>query len=90
MSISSQFIRSFDPKNESHVKWFKKVTELAENELSTSKNVTVEINKNPMGVVMGPQQVLDWAEIHFALCARYCMAVFKNQAWIPHSGQTNN
>ena len=51
MSVTSRFIKVFDPANETHVKWFTHMMELAES-LSPEKAVTLvaEINMNPMKV----------------------------------------
>jgi hypothetical protein len=42
-----------------------------------------EVNKNPMKVVLGQRDALDWAHIHFCLCAVYAKAVLRNKAFIP-------
>jgi len=84
MSITSRFVKVFDPANVVHVKWFAHMIELAES-LSPEKAVTLvaEINLNPMKVELDHRDALDWPHIHFCLCAVYAKAVLKGQAFIP-------
>jgi hypothetical protein len=86
MSITSRFVKVFDPASAAHVKWFAHMIELAEN-LSPEKAITLvaEINLNPMKVEIDHRDALDWPHIHFCLCAVYAKAALKGQAFIPHS-----
>jgi hypothetical protein len=85
MSSTASFLKAFDPSNESHIKWFKKMTDLAETmaDPNQAANLDVEINSNPMKVKLAKQDTLDWFHIHFVLCAAYAKAVLKGKAWIP-------
>jgi len=84
MSITSRFVKVFDPASAAHVKWFAHMIELAEN-LSPEKAVTLvaEINLNPMKLELDHRDALDWPHIHFCLCAVYAKAVLKGLAFIP-------
>jgi hypothetical protein len=85
MSITSRFVKVFDPANAVHVKWFAHMIELAES-LSLEKAVTLvaEINLNPMKVELDHRDALDWPHIHFCLCAVYAKAALKGTAFLPN------
>jgi hypothetical protein len=84
MSITSRFIKAFDPANERHIKWFAHMVDLAES-LSPEKAVTLvaEINMNPLNIDLDHREALDWPHIHFCLCAVYSKAVLRGLAFIP-------
>ena len=85
MSSSAAFLKAFDPADEKHVRWFRKMTELAEtmSDPNQAIHLNSEINLNPMKVKLSQQDTLDWFHIHFVLCAAYAKAVLKGKAWIP-------
>jgi hypothetical protein len=85
MTSTAAFLKAFDPSNEKHVQWFKKMTELAETMADPSQAIHLnsEINLNPMKVNLDQKDTLDWFHIHFCLCAAYAKAVLKGKAWVP-------
>lgn len=85
MSITSKFIKAFDPKNRAHVTWLGLMCDLAEtlNDPSTHLNLVNEINKNPMNIRLEARDALDWAHIHFCLSAVYSKAVLRGHAFTP-------
>jgi hypothetical protein len=87
MSVTSQFVKAFDPADEAHVTWFKVMTDTAEAFADPAKAVDIValIRTNPMKVHIKEQDALDWFHIHFVLCAVYAKAVLKGQAFIPKS-----
>lgn len=86
-SITSQFIKAFDPKNERHVKWLQKMTLIAETMGDPNKHQTIvaEINTNPMKIELSHFQALDWPHIHFVLAMSYSKAVLTGKAFVPHT-----
>ncbi len=64
---------SFDPSNETHVKWLKKFVEV-----DTDKKIEV-LKENPMNHEF---KYIDVAYILFGLCAKYTQAVFKKTAFL--------
>ena len=84
---TAKFMEKFDPTNEKHVKWFKRMTELSEKLADPTQAMTLndEINSNPMKIKLTRQDTLDWFHIHFVLCASYAKAVLKGKAWIPQT-----
>lgn len=85
MSLTSQFIKNFDPKNKTHIEWFSHMIVLAGNMVNPESrvNLVAEINKNPMNIIVSTTEALDWPHIHFVLCATYSLAVLKHKAYIP-------
>ena len=85
MSITGKFVQVFDCKNEIHVNWLSHMIDLAESLGDPEKHVNLvsEINKNPMKIVLEQRDALDWAHIHFCLCAVYAKAVLRKKAFIP-------
>jgi hypothetical protein len=84
------FIKSFDPMNADHVKWLKKMTDLAEIMGDPTKQYSLldDINSNPMGLKLSKSDVLNWVEIHFGIAMKYTQAVLKSQAIVPGTGLT--
>ena len=82
---TAKFMKAFDPSNETHVKWFSRMTGLSEamNNPSEAIKLNEEINKNPMKITLSQLDTLDWFHIHFVLCASYAKAVLKGTAFIP-------
>lgn len=85
MSITSKFIKVFDPMNEAHVKWLGDMNDMAESMGNPSKqiNIVTRVNTNPMNIKLDQQDALDWPNIHFVLCASYARAVLRKKAWLP-------
>lgn len=82
------FKNAFDPMNQSHVVWLKKMTDLADSmkDLSQQFSLVKEINTNPMNVTLNERDALAWVEIHFVLAMKYTRAVLNSQAVVPASG----
>lgn len=82
------FKNAFDPMNQSHVIWLKKMTDVADKlmDLNHRFSLVKEINTNPMNVKLGDQDALMWVEIHFVLAMKYARAVLNSQAVVPASG----
>lgn len=85
MSITSKFIKAFDPKNETHVKWLGTMNDMAETmgDMTKQLNIVQQVNSNPMNIKLDTRDALDWPNIHFVLCASYAKAVLKKKAWLP-------
>jgi hypothetical protein len=85
MSITSKFVQAFDCKNEVHVNWLSRMMDVAESMSDPTAHIKLveEVNKNPMEIVLGQRDALDWAHIHFCLCAVYAKAVLRKKAFIP-------
>ena len=85
MSVTSKFIKAFDPQNQSHVKWLSRMIDVAEKMGDPSKdsNLVTEINMNPMGVKLEQLEALEWPHIHFCMCAVYAKAVLRKKAHVP-------
>ena len=65
--------------------WLSRMMDVAESMSDPTAHIKLveEVNKNPMKVLLGPCDALDWAHIHFCLCAVYAKAVLRNKAFIP-------
>ena len=85
-SLSQKFLSVFDPVKESHVRWLKKMMDVA-GSMHPEKNSDLvnEINMNPMGLKIKSQDALDWPHVHFVLSATYARAVLAEKAWLPSS-----
>lgn len=84
MSLTSKFIKAFDPNSQVHVKWLAHMVDIAES-LTPDKPTMLmdEINKNPFGLKLDVRDALDWPHVHFCLCAVYAKGVLRGNAWIP-------
>jgi hypothetical protein len=80
MSVSD-FYAKFDPSDSSHVEWFSRMNDVA-NDMSRH-NLLNEVNKNPMNIVLDETKVLEWAQIHCLLGLKYAKAVISKNAHIP-------
>jgi hypothetical protein len=67
MASVNDFIQAFDPSNNQHIIWFKRMVWCGENMMDV--NILDEVNRNPMGLKL--DKVLDWAQIHFCLAMKY-------------------
>lgn len=66
-------MESFDPSNETHVRWLKDFVE------ANTENKIEILKKNPMKQEF---KYIDVAYILFGLCAKYTQSVFKKTAFI--------
>jgi hypothetical protein len=84
-SITTQFIKAFDSSNEGHVRWLARMIDVAESLGDPEAHISLvnEINLNPMNVVLDQRDALDWAHIHFCICAVYSKAVLRGKAFVP-------
>jgi hypothetical protein len=84
-TVTSRFLKKFDPSQQTHVAWLKNITDIAESIADPTKpqHIVAELNANPMKVVMSKSEALDWPHVHFVLCAAYAKAIFKCKAWVP-------
>jgi hypothetical protein len=84
------FIKAFDPMNTEHVKWLKRMTDLAEvmGDPSRQYSLLDEVNSNPMGLTLEKNEALSWVEIHFGIAMKYAKAVLNSQAIVPGTGLT--
>lgn len=85
MTITSDFYKAFRPENERHVKWFKRMFEVADDMKDINKAITLvgEINMNPMKIDIKHGEALEWPNIHFMLSMKYSKAVLLGEAFIP-------
>lgn len=84
-TITTKFIKAFNPKDTDHVMWLKRMIAVAESsgDPEKQKEVSQEINKNPMKITLSGMDSLDWPHIHFVLCTVYANAVLTGKAFIP-------
>jgi hypothetical protein len=78
---ASEFHQTFDPSDESHVKWFSRMNDVA-NDMAKFHLVN-EINNNPMGMAFEENRVFEWAQIHCLLGLKYAKAVLGKTAYLP-------
>jgi hypothetical protein len=85
MSITSKFIKAFDPKSEVHVKWLSEMNDMAEKMGDPKAPISLveKVNTNPMNMKLEQRDALDWPNVHFVLLAAYAKAVMKGKAFIP-------
>jgi hypothetical protein len=72
----SKFLKDFDSSNKDHVKWLCKMTK------SKAANYVSVLETNPMGVSVGPNDALDWAQVVLVLCTKYTKDLFEGKAVI--------
>jgi len=86
-TITSKFIKAFQPTNEAHVIWLQKMTLLAETlgDPSNQQQLVKDIQANPMNVRVSEVEAIDWPHIHFVLAMSYAKAVLTSKAYVPHS-----
>lgn len=85
MSISAKFLAAFNPENQEHVNWFKRMIAVASNFNGEEAKIDLvgEIQMNPMKVEFGHDDALQWVHVHFCLAMKYCQAVLDHKAFIP-------
>ena len=78
-TITKKISQAFDPKQESHIMWFKLLHESTQDE----KDVEKVMLNNPFGIRPTKKEVLEWIHIQFILGLKYSVAVLNGAAWIP-------
>lgn len=64
-------LKSFDPTNESHVAWLKDMT------CTEPEQYLRVLRASPIKHDLGPSDIMDWAQLHMCLCAKYVKYLFK-------------
>lgn len=84
-SVTAQFIKAFDAKDQTHVEWLGRMFDLAESMTDPTVQIKLveHVNSNPMKVKLDKRDALDWPHIHFVLCGVYAKAVLRKSAWVP-------
>ena len=86
--IVTEFVQKFDPKNQEHVAWLKKL----HLDLSTADMIKCHIpsliNQNPMEIVFPAKEIMNWVHVHFALNFKYAKAVLAGEARVPKTCST--
>lgn len=84
-TVTSRFMKAFDPKNPKHVKWLQHLTSLGETigDPNKQQTLTGELMMNPMKVDVTHLEALDFPHIHFILSAAYSKAVLTGKAYVP-------
>jgi hypothetical protein len=85
MSITTKFIKAFDPSTKEHVLWLGQMFDVAEkmHNVDNPIDYVLMVNTNPMGIKLDNRDALDWPHIHFVLCASYAKAVLRGKAFTP-------
>jgi hypothetical protein len=83
MSITSKFANTFDPSNSSHVVWLSSLFDFTEKLAMGRLDVDSILTKNPMGIIVKKEEMIDWVQIHFTVSMKYAQAVLKGKAFIP-------
>lgn len=81
MTITKKFGDAFDPLNEKHVMYLKKLHE----SLDERKMAPVFMD-NPFGIKVNKNELLDAMYVQFILSMKYAIAVINGKAWIPPQG----
>ncbi len=80
----SNFVKSFDCKNEEHVMWLKKVgQDMAKATGGEKVDVIATANDNPLPQKPKMVNVAEWAYIHFQLAMKYANEVLSGNAFVP-------
>jgi hypothetical protein len=77
-TITKKFGDAFDPKNQTHVMFIKKVHDGME-----SRNMEKIINENPFGLKVTRKESLEFIHIQFILTMKYAISVLEGKAWVP-------
>ena len=78
-TITRKFSQAFDSKNQTHVEWFKSLHTATVNE----KSVDALLYKNPFGIKVSKDEILEWIHIQFVIAMKYASCVLEGQAWVP-------
>jgi hypothetical protein len=84
-TVTSRFIKAFDPASMKHVKWLQHITKLGDGmgDPAKQQTLTAELMENPMKVEVNHIDALDFPHIHFVLSAAYSRAVLFGKAYVP-------
>ena len=79
-NIAQRFAEKFQPQQESHVLWMKRVmTTLNKAEVS----VVPVLKSNPMNLKFSEKDAFDIVFIQFSLAMKYTKAILDGEAWVP-------
>lgn len=78
-TITKKFSSAFDPKNSSHVVWFRDLHQGTLNEKSVDKI----LDANPFGIQLSKKEYLEWVNIQFIIGMKYATSVLEGKAWVP-------
>jgi hypothetical protein len=74
------FAARFQPQQESHVLWMKRVM----SSLNEMKTGVIQVMKsNPMNLKFSEKDTLDIVFIQFSLAMKYTKAILDGEAWVP-------
>ena len=82
-TIAQRFASQFQPQQESHVLWMKRVMSSMNEMMSKKVNIMHIINSNPMQVKMSEKDIMDIVFIQFSLAMKYTKAILDGEAWVP-------
>jgi hypothetical protein len=78
-TITKRFSTAFDPTNETHVLWFKRLHDTTEE----GKSIDKVLEDNPFGLHMNKRDMMEWIHIQFVLAMKYATSVLNGRAWVP-------
>lgn len=78
-TITKKFSSAFDPKNATHVVWFRDLHQGTLNEKSVDKI----LDANPFGIKVSKKEYLEWVNIQFIIGMKYATSVLEGKAWVP-------
>jgi hypothetical protein len=84
--VAQRFASRFQPQQESHVLWMKRVVHTLGEMMSKKVNIVDVINSNPMGVEITESDIMDIVFIQFSLAMKYTKAILDGEAWVPPQG----
>ena len=82
-NIAQRFAEKFQPQQESHVLWMKRVMTSLNEMMSKKVNILNIMNVNPMQVKMSENDIMDIVFIQFSLAMKYTKAILDGEAWVP-------
>ena len=78
-TITKKFASAFDPKNATHVIWFRDLHKGTLDEKSVDKILYA----NPFGITVKKSECLEWVNIQFIIGMKYATSVLEGKAWVP-------
>tara|TARA_R110002153_G_scaffold193634_5_gene347041 strand:- start:1 stop:270 length:270 start_codon:yes stop_codon:yes gene_type:complete len=81
--VAQRFASQFQPQQESHVLWMKRVMASLNEMMSKKVNILNIMNTNPMEVKMSENDIMDIVFIQFSLAMKYTKAILDGEAWVP-------
>ena len=81
--VAQRFASQFQPQQESHVLWMKRVVTSLNDMMSKKVNLLHVMNSNPMQVKMSEKDIMDIVFIQFSLAMKYTKAILDGEAWVP-------